>query len=164
MPNGCPKHHTRWKALMLVLNASRQHADSSEPPDMHTTIRIMHAEPGLVWKENIMPFLYPALSFGTPELPSLSMLHCQLKPKYWSPRWQAAMLQTSVHCMSESWTFCKHVHFLTNGLWCDYMILKGWSHNMFVLLGISHGIVLRSCMPFSMTLSNTLIPYSHDSG
>ena len=46
VPNGCPKHHTRCRTYMPILNASRWHVVSPEPPDTHTVIRILHAESG----------------------------------------------------------------------------------------------------------------------
>ena len=34
VPKGCPNHHSRCRGCILILNASRRLAISSEPPDM----------------------------------------------------------------------------------------------------------------------------------
>ncbi|GFW38709.1 hypothetical protein TNCV_3880761 [Trichonephila clavipes] len=49
---------------MSISNASKRRAVSVEPPDTYTAIRILYAEPGLSSKDDIVPLLYPVLSFG----------------------------------------------------------------------------------------------------
>lgn len=144
--------HQMCRALMLISNASKQQALSSVPHDSYTTIRILHAESGLVWKDNIVPFMYSVLSFGVPESPSISMLHYQGSRNNWSPCWQSTLLQTSSYRTSRYWVRCKHAYFLTNGPWWNCMVLQGRPHNMSNFSG------------FSMTMSNPLILYSRDNG
>lgn len=94
--------HQMCKALMLISNASKQQALSSVPHDSYTAIRILHAESGLVWKDNIVPFVYSALSFGVPESLSISMLHYQGSRNNWSPCKMPTMLQTSSYRTSDT--------------------------------------------------------------
>ena len=119
----------------------------SEHPDTYTAIRILHTEPGLIWKDNIVPFLCPALSFGAPKMPSLSMMHCQGKSvreltshaasNVDAPyEWKLGMLQACL--FPDYWSF----------MW--FYGFAGRPHNMSVLSDISHGQALRSCAPFSM--------------
>ena len=117
-----PNYQTGCTAPMVILNASRGSAVSSEPPNTFMAIRILHAKFWLVRKVNIVPFLYPPLSFAVPESSSLSMTHCQGKLKEWSSGWQATLLQMSTDCTSGNWMFYKHGHFLTNSPWCHYII------------------------------------------
>lgn len=63
--NISPNYHIRCKPPKPISNASRWRTISSEPPDTHTVIRILHIEPGL-WKDDIVLLLNPALSFGAP--------------------------------------------------------------------------------------------------
>ncbi|GFS65276.1 hypothetical protein TNCV_2451181 [Trichonephila clavipes] len=37
LPNGCPKHHSRFRVKMPISKASRQRTVSSEPPDTYTS-------------------------------------------------------------------------------------------------------------------------------
>ena len=53
---------------------------------------MLHVKLTLTWKDVL--FLHPFFSFGGPESPSFSLLHCQRKPKKWSPRWLTTLLQT----------------------------------------------------------------------
>lgn len=134
---------------------------SLQSPDMYTVIRILLAKMGLVWKDDIMSLLYPALSFGTP-WPSL----------YAALSRGAEVMVTvlTVHAAANGvipykrilacW---KHGHFLTNGPWCGCTILQARPHNMSVLSAISHWRALRSCMPFSMTSVTHWFKLSHDS-
>lgn len=57
VPNGCPNYHTRGTTHMPILNANRHEAFFSEHPDTRKTIRILHAEPKLIWKDDIVPIL-----------------------------------------------------------------------------------------------------------
>ena len=80
---------------------------------MYAAIRIMHAEPVFVWKDDILIFLHPNLSIGATELLSLSMLHCQGKLKDLSPSWQSTLLQTSKIIKRTSvYHFYEHCFFL----------------------------------------------------
>ena len=49
----------RTGAAIPISNAIRWRAVFSEPPDIYTATRILHTELRLVWKEDIVPFLYP---------------------------------------------------------------------------------------------------------
>ena len=70
---------------MPILNASRWYAVSLEPTEMYTTIKILHVESGLIWKDDIVLFLYPALLFGTPNSPFF--LCCFVKGSQRDCRW-----------------------------------------------------------------------------
>ena len=67
-----PKSSHLYRFPILISNASRRLAVSSELPDRYMATRILHAKPGFIWNDNIIePFLYSAFSFGTPESSSL---------------------------------------------------------------------------------------------
>ena len=85
-----------------------------------------------------------------------------------SPRSPQTRMQPSEFC-TQNWDSSMPVLYpalssLSKGSWCDYTVLQGYPHNMFVLSGVTRGRALRSCMPFSFPLSNPLILYSHDNG
>ena len=47
-----------YQALISTSNASRGHAVASKLQYTHTAIRIVHAEPEVIWKEDIIPYIY----------------------------------------------------------------------------------------------------------
>ena len=112
-------------------NASMRLAVSSESWDTYTAIGMLHAERGLIWKDDIIPFLYQFLPFAAPKSPSLSILYCNGR-RTWNH--DAANVVTPYE--RKLWTCCKHAHFLINGPWCGDMFLQGWPQNISVFSGI----------------------------
>ena len=115
------------RGTQSLSNVSRRHALSSQPQKTYTAIRMLQVEQRLVSKGDIMSFLYVLLSFGTPETPFPSIMHCKGKPK--SSSWQAKLLQISTHITSGNCKNYKYTHFLPHGPWWDYTVLQGWPHN-----------------------------------
>ena len=74
--------------------------------------------------------LLGALLFDIPQSPFLSTLHCYRNSKYWSLNWNSTLLQTWTLCKSRNWPSCKHVFFLINGPWYDYMVFLSWPHTI----------------------------------
>ena len=114
---------------------------------------------GLFWKDGTVTFLYSVLMFGTPELLSLSILHCQGKPYGRLTDCQHAVANVDTPYIFSCF---KHAHFMTNGPWRGYTVLQGWSQHKSVLSSVNHGWASRSCMSFSMIFCCPLLPYSHD--
>ena len=65
----------------LLYRHRMQASNVQSPLSLHTPIWILHTIPGLFWKDDIVPLLYPVLSFDSPESPLFIMLQCQEKRK-----------------------------------------------------------------------------------
>lgn len=139
-------------------------------------IRLLHIKPIFVWKNDVEPLLFSALSFCGPELPPLSLLYFQGMPQG-SFFWQFMLLQKLSHRTSSYWVCYKNSLFLgiapLCGCFCGTTIMwfcgnylknvcpsgrQSWERIMILYSSRVH------LLPFSMTRRNCLIPYTHCSG
>ena len=147
-----------------AVDRNRRNAVSSESPNVYSSIRILRTKVEFVWKDNIVPFLYPALSFGkTRVIVSFYVILSREAEILMIAELTGYAAENVDTRKVRNWACCKRAHFLTICLWCGFTVLPGWTHIMSVFSGFMNGGALRSCMPFSMTLSNPLISYSYDS-
>ena len=118
----------------------------------------LRAELRLIWKDDIVPLLYPVLPFGVPELLSLSVA-LSTEAKVMVAKLTGHPDANVEALYDRKLACCKHAHFLTKDQGCGFTVLQGSPH-MFVLLAVSHGKSFRSSISFNMTLNNPFIPYS----
>ncbi len=93
-------------------DVERRQRAFSVTPDKDTSIMMLHAEPGFVQKDGVVPFLYPVLLLGAPLSPRVSVLQCQGTPQQWSAHKQSVLQETSSHCLC-GYLCCKQAYFQT---------------------------------------------------
>lgn len=56
--SGCPNHHSTCRPPIPLSNESRKRLFSWKPTNTYIAIRMLHAETGLVWKDDIVQLLH----------------------------------------------------------------------------------------------------------